>query len=732
MHRETSPQTASPVSPDELPLWLRREAPAAGFLFLSAFTLYAVLFASSGLAADWAASVRAFAGEGGLPLSLVFAAFGAAKLRERFDGFRLTRVEVAGWLVALAAVLGLLAAIGDGARLPSASAGGWLGGTVWWVFRTLFGPTGGIAAIATLGLIALPLAFGVLSRRRPLRDLLRELPARIRAALRPKPRQLPAEPVVSRPVRPAVHAPEPAPISRPAPRPIGGEWFLPPADCLQEVIGGQISQVEIERKAEQIVQALADFDVSVRITAINPGPTVTQYGVEPGFRERRDKSGAIVRRDKVKVNEITSLANDLALALAAPSIRIEAPVPGRDYVGIEVPNQTTAVVNLHRIISSPQFQKLRAKAKLALALGENVSGEAVATDLAKMPHLLVAGQTGAGKSVCINSIIASLLLHATPDELRLILVDPKRVELTGYNDVPHLLRPVVVEADKVVSVLKWVVNEMESRYKLYEQIGVRNIDGYNKLCEKQPEINGELKRMHYIVVVIDELANLMMLAPAETERLICRLAQLARATGIHLIVATQRPSVDVITGLIKANFPTRISFAVASMVDSRTILDSGGAEKLLGRGDMLFLPQEAPKSIRVQGTFVSDDEIKSIVDWWKEQGAPDYVDELVNAPSYDPNADDETDDLWGKAVALAEDGRVSVSFLQRRLRIGHNRASRLIERLEEEGLVLSAEEAKMAREERRDLAHDAGPADEDGYDPDGNGPVVSYRLPPTP
>jgi S-DNA-T family DNA segregation ATPase FtsK/SpoIIIE len=345
-------------------------------------------------------------------------------------------------------------------------------------------------------------------------------------------------------------------------------------------------------------------------------------------------------------------------------------------------------VNLQRLVTSTQFQKVRVKSKLALALGEDVSGQSVASDLAKMPHLLIAGQTGSGKSVCVNSIIACLLLHTTPDELRLILVDPKRVELTGYNDVPHLLRPVVVEADKVVSVLKWVVHEMEERYKLFEKLGVRNIDGYAKLAEKRPD----LQPMHYIVLIVDELADLMMLAPDEVERLICRLAQLARATGIHLIIATQRPSVDVITGLIKANFPTRISFAVASQVDSRTILDSVGAEKLLGKGDMLFLPQEAPKPIRLQGTWVSDEEIEGIVDWWKQQGAPSYVEQLVKAESYVPGADDEPDELYDRAVEIAEEyTRVSASLLQRKLKVGYTRAARLLDRLIDEGVVGSTD-----------------------------------------
>jgi S-DNA-T family DNA segregation ATPase FtsK/SpoIIIE len=359
---------------------------------------------------------------------------------------------------------------------------------------------------------------------------------------------------------------------------------------------------------------------------------------------------------------------------------------------------------------------MRTKTMLAVALGEDVSGQPTAADLARMPHLLIAGATGSGKSICINAIISCLLLQATPDDVRLILVDPKRVELTTYNDVPHLLRPVVVDADKVVGVLKWVVHEMDERYRAFEQHGVRNIEGFNKLAgssgrsrSKSPDDMTEtrpsaLEPLPYIVVVIDELADLMMLAPDETERLICRLAQLARATGIHLVVATQRPSVDVITGLIKANFPTRISFAVSSQIDSRTILDTPGAEKLLGRGDMLYMPTDAMKPIRLQGVFVSDEEIEQLVNHWKSLGPPRYVDDLVNLPP-DGDGEPEVDELFDRAVELArETSRVSASFLQRRLRIGHNRAARLMDQLEEHGVLPGPDDGKG-----HEVLHEAAP-----------------------
>ena len=487
-------------------------------------------------------------------------------------------------------------------------------------------------------------------------------------------------------------APEPA-----AP----GEWKLPPLTLLRHATPGQLSENDIRQKVKVIESTLNDFDVPARVVEVNQGPAVTQFGLEPGFREKRDRTGAVVRREKVKVSEITALANDLALALAASTIRIEAPVPGRAVVGVEVPNSTTALVTLRGVLETPAFQRLVAKSRLAIALGQDVSGQAVAADLAKMPHLLIAGSTGSGKSVCINSIITSLVLHSTPAELRLLMIDPKRVELSNFNDIPHLLRPVVVEVDRVVGVLKWVLHEMEERYKKFELTGVRNLEGYNRLCH----LKGGREPLPYIVLLVDELADLMMTAPEEVERSLCRLAQLARATGIHLVIATQRPSVDVITGLIKANFPTRISFAVTSQVDSRTILDMAGAEKLLGRGDMLFMPTDAAKPVRLQGTYVSDDEIESIVAFWKRQGMARYVEELVQMPKWTGDLDGESDELYEKAVEIAgQYSRLSASLLQRKLRIGYARASRLMDLLEDNG-VIGASDGPHSRES---LAHSDG------------------------
>jgi S-DNA-T family DNA segregation ATPase FtsK/SpoIIIE len=395
----------------------------------------------------------------------------------------------------------------------------------------------------------------------------------------------------------------------------------------------------------------------------------------------------VVSRTRVRVNKITALANDLALALAAPTIRIEAPVPGKPIIGIEVPNTTTSLVAIRSVMESTAFQKANLRTKLAIALGKGVSGEPIAADLGKMPHLLIAGATGSGKSVCINSIISSLLVHNTPEDLRLVLVDPKRVELATFAHIPHLaFSKIITDPEEIVGTLAAVIHEMDSRYRRFAEVGVRNIEGYNK----SPRASHALP---YWVVIIDELADLMMAAPYEVERQICRLAQLSRATGIHLVVATQRPSVDVITGLIKANFPTRIAFAVSSQVDSRTIIDGAGAEKLLGRGDMLFMPTDASKPKRIQGSYVSDAEIDRIVNWWGSDRfrhlVPDKLDHLLEEAGGEGHEKAVEDDpLFEAAKDLAtQHSRISTSLLQRRLHVGYPRAARLIDLLEEEGIV---------------------------------------------
>jgi S-DNA-T family DNA segregation ATPase FtsK/SpoIIIE len=448
------------------------------------------------------------------------------------------------------------------------------------------------------------------------------------------------------------------------------------------------------QRAKIIEDALASYGVDAKVVQINAGPTVTQFGIEPGWDRKmkeikeRDRDGNTqvrleeVSKTRVKVERITSLANDLALALAAPSIRIEAPVPGKSVVGIEVPNTIYGMVSLRGVMESSPYQKINAKSKLALALGKGAGGEAVAGDLSKMPHLLIAGATGSGKTVCLNSSICCLLMSAPPSELQFIMIDPKRVELTSFNSIPHLAAPVIVDTNKAMGTLRWLNQEMDKRYQKLATAGARNIEGYNK------KVDGE-EKLPYLVLVIDELADLMMAGFDEVEHVLCRLAQLARATGIHLIVATQRPSVDVVTGLIKANFPTRISFAVTSQVDSRTILDMGGAEKLLGRGDMLYMPTEAAKPKRLQGCFVSDAEVERLVYFWNSQKGEEAVmpriEEITTTAAGRGNFPD--DPLMDAARQLAEEhGHISTSFLQRRLRIGYPRAARIMEQLEEEGV----------------------------------------------
>jgi S-DNA-T family DNA segregation ATPase FtsK/SpoIIIE len=392
------------------------------------------------------------------------------------------------------------------------------------------------------------------------------------------------------------------------------------------------------------------------------------------------------------VSKITALERDLALALAAPTgtIRIEAPIPGRSLIGIELPNRSPEFVPLKKMLQSEDMRET--KSKLAVSLGLDVSGKPLIADLARMPHVLVAGQTGSGKSVCINSFLGSLLFRAAPSEVKLILVDPKRVELTGYNGIPHLLSPVIVDPKKVISALRWVLSEMDRRYKLFAQAGARNIDGYNEMSGFQA--------LPFIVVIIDELADIMLFSPVEVEDAITRIAQMSRATGIHMVISTQRPSVDIITGLIKANIPCRIAFAVASQVDSRVILDTQGAEKLLGRGDMLYLPPEQAKPVRIQGAFVSEKEINSLVSFLKKQGVkPQYTEEVISMPkpgaTIVPGVDGELDELFKEAVrVVCQYDRASASLLQRRLSIGYARAARIVDQLEAARVVGPAEGSK--------------------------------------
>jgi len=455
-------------------------------------------------------------------------------------------------------------------------------------------------------------------------------------------------------------------------------WKYPPLSLLSDKVGSAADRGDIKKSAAIIEKTLDSFGIQAEVAEINGGPAVTQYAL-------RISAGT-------KISKIANLQHDLALALATPTgtVRIEAPIPGKSLVGIEVPNHSLEIVGLKQVLASDDMAKH--KSKLAVALGRDTSSKPMVVDLDKMPHCLIAGTTGSGKSILLNSFITSLLFRNSPDELKLILIDPKRVELTNYNSIPHLLTPVITEPEKILSSLKWAMAEMDRRYKLFQSVGVRNITGYNEMSGFQA--------LPYIVIIIDELADLMMFAPVEIEDAITRIAQLARATGIHLVVATQRPSVDVITGLIKANIPCRIAFNVSSMIDSRVILDGPGAEKLLGRGDMLFLPPDASKPIRIQGVFVQDSEISNLINYLKNTGiVPEYTAEVVEMPlgrwGGRGGNGGERDELFEEAVrTVCQYDRASASLLQRRLKVGYARAARILDELEESGIVGPGEGSK--------------------------------------
>ncbi len=565
----------------------------------------------------------------------------------------------------------------------------------------------------------------------------------------PPPAGTPRAPAPGSPFSGAVRPPTPSAPPPAAPQPAAAaeapagqrkgrkSWRMPEMpELLSSGIDQELDHSTLVRRAKIIEDTLLSFGAPGRVVEVRNGPVITQFGVEPDYVEGRGGKKA-----RVKVGAIAGLDKDLQLALGAKSIRIEAPVPGKGYVGIEVPNQKPAVVKLRDVMEAAEFRKI--SSPLAIALGQGVDGTPVAADLASMPHLLIAGTTGSGKSVCVNTIIASLLLRNSPDRVRLIMVDPKRVELTGYNGIPHLVTPVVVELERTVAVLKWVTREMDERYRRFALAASRNIEDYNRHLPAGEPI------MPYIVVIIDELADLMMMAPDETEKVITRLAALARATGIHLVIATQRPSVDVVTGLIKANFPARIAFAVAGGVDSRVILDQPGAERLLGRGDMLYMSGDAPAPVRLQGVYVSDTEISNITRFWRGQLSDEELanaakplissfklDEMVEkgerkesgrgasafsaggrpstpwdrsragaeddgdaGDSFDEGDSGDEDELYEQAVDLVRrNNKASVSLLQRRFRIGYTRAARLMDMLEERGVVGPPVEGAKPRE----------------------------------
>ena len=457
------------------------------------------------------------------------------------------------------------------------------------------------------------------------------------------------------------------------------DYRFPPLSLLQRGGAERTADIsdELKATATKLVDTLRSFGVETRIVDISRGPSVTRYELQPAAG--------------VKINKITNLSDDIALNLATAGVRIEAPIPNKAAVGIEVPNKISSIVHVREILESPAF--LDAKSKLTIALGRDIAGNAVVADIAKMPHGLIAGATGSGKSVCINSIIMSLLFKASPDEVKLLMIDPKVVELGIYNGIPHLLVPVVTEPRRAAGALGWAVTEMENRYKLFAENNVRDLKGYNRLAEKQED----MIPMPHIVIIIDELADLMMTAPGEVEDAICRIAQKARAAGMHLIIATQRPSVNVITGVIKANIPTRIAFAVSSNVDSRTILDMSGAERLMGRGDMLFYPVGAVKPRRVQGCFVDDDEVESVVEFIKNGKAGEYDEAVIEEierqaaaekSSKDEDPSEELDPMINQAIEVVVDaGQASTSLLQRRLKLGYARAARIVDQMEQKGIV---------------------------------------------
>jgi len=669
----------------ELERGLQRDICGLLLLAMGGVTLLSLLSITHGLLSDlWADLLRHAFGWGGYLVALGLVAMGAVLLFD-LGGLRGIQWEkVIGLELLFAGGLALLHIFSltkDPFALAAAGKGG--GYVGWALSHLLLATIGRWGAIFVLSIVlvtslivSLDISLSWIQRsleertaslHRPPMPVQREKPSPRKAAVKPPP------------------APRPKPSARkPSRRTRRRARKLPPLTLLEESSPQAVGEAHVRHRIRIIEDTLASFGVPARVVEVNQGPTVTQFGVEPGYIEKRDKDGRVKRR-KVKVSAISSLANDLALALAASPIRIQAPVPGRPVVGIEVPNTEVSLVGLRGVMESEEFQAM--DSKLKLALGRDVSGRAIVADLAAMPHLLIAGATGSGKSVCIKAIVATLLFNNTPDELRLLMIDPKGVELTSFEGLPHLLGPVVTDVRGVVEALGWVIREMERRYRLFAGAGVRNIDGYNGLG---------VERLPRIVVVIDELADLMLASPEEVERGICRIAQLARATGIHMVMATQRPSVDVVTGLIKANFPARISFAVTSQVDSRVVLDVGGAEKLLGRGDMLYMASDTSKLVRLQGSFVSDEELERLVRFWRER-APTVREEGQPAP-WEEAIQEEVDNLLDEAIELAGKHKsISASFLQRRLRIGRSRAERLMELMEERGIITPAEGVRGSR-----------------------------------
>jgi len=680
---------------------------------IAGLTLLSFLSANRGvILGGWLDWLRGLFGWGTYPLPLLLGAFGLwLILRDFGDQLPVTPLQGVGALLgylALLITLHFIASLfrfgGDVQAVAEAGIGGGsLGAMLTRPLLKGLGNAGLIVALLTIWLIVLALTLEVtvedaLQAARYLRD---QLFSRQTA---PSPAGAPAQgqsldQLLAQRETPAAPAGASTPSSTPAqPYLIGDarQFHLPALDeILDPGSDHDVSATILREQAKIIEKTLESLGAPVRVREINQGPTVTQFGIEPLVI-----NAGTGKERKVKVSNITGRADDLALALEAKTVRIETPIPGKQLIGIEVPNPETSLVALRDLIESRAYRKI--DSRLRLGLGQDVSGHPVVADLATMPHMLIAGATGSGKSVCLNSIIAALLLQNTPDTLRFLMVDPKRVELTGYNGIPHLLSEVVVDMERVTKVFHWVLGEMDGRYRRFSETRATNIRDYNERIA----LSLSEKRLPYIVVVVDELADLMMVAPQEVERSICRIAQMARATGIHMLIATQRPSVDVVTGLIKANFPARIAFNVASSVDSRVILDMSGAEHLLGQGDMLFQSPDSPTPMRLQGTFVSDEELRRLVRYWKEQVRPEAIEtgKVVQQPLWEDlrqkeQAVEYEDELLPDVVdLLLHEGRASVSLMQRKLRIGYTRAARIMDILEEHNVVGPQPSGGKARE----------------------------------
>lgn len=699
-------RSGSPVVAASRPAW--RELMA---VFLAAASLITLLGLAGWTAGRWVnlwvALLRAWLGLTAwlAPILMLGAAASALpQTKQWLPGPSWTRI-VAGEIAVLA-VLPLLSVL-DGMDMARAESGAG-GGLIGWGLATLLGDLVGPVGTFVILLPVVGVAGWIAAQGISIAAPATQLPLGSSSAAQPPARPEPAAEVgspagtpTSAPARrlPAEYRkdfrmPERAEAS-PARRRERREG-LPSLTLLESEVEARVTSKDVNQTAGLIEKTLADFGLPAKVVDFRVGPAVTQFAVEPGFLESAGPEGE-TRRSKVRVSQISALASDLALALSAPSLRIEAPVPGQAYVGIEVPNRSASRVRLRPILESAEFQAVGSP--LAIALGRDVSGRPVAADLAAMPHLLIAGTTGSGKSVCMAAIATCLALNNSSDDLRLVMIDPKMVELVRFNGLPHLYARVETDLQRIIGVLRWCTLEMDRRYRLLEQAAARDLETYNARSAKRR--SGD--RLPRVVVLIDELADLMMMAPDQTERTLVRLAQMARAVGLHLVVATQRPSTDILTGLIKANFPARISFAVASSVDSRVILDGQGAETLLGKGDMLFLSPEAGAPVRLQGVYVSDQEIEALVRSWgkatprqaaPERASPPWEDVLTRQAEMD-----ERDEILERAIEIVKaTGQASASMLQRRLRIGYPRAARLMDELEQLGLVGRVQSGGKTRE----------------------------------